>query len=295
MRKLVTFLVALLMVAGCRGGAAPAGRSFTDGAGRQLILGEIPRRIVSMAPANTEILFALGLGSRVVGVTTWCNYPPEAAGTEKVGDAWAPNYELIVGLEPDLVLAAGTAESEIVTRLEALGIPVFVVDAPTIEAVGQQILLIGEVTGASIEAGDIAAGIGRRLDDVRGRVMAAGGERPSVFWVLDEFLWTVGPGSFVHDLITLAGGRNLAEGLGLPYAQYSLEVLIEQDPDVIIAATLDPSFGPGLADLPGWNSLKAVREGRVYRVDGDLVSRPGPRVAEGVETVARLLYPEIFR
>lgn len=294
MRKLSVFLLALLLVAGCRGGAATTGRTFTDGAGRRVTLDRIPQRIVSMAPANTEILFALDLGSRVVGVTNWCNHPPAAAGLERVGDAWSANYERIVALEPDLVLAAGTAESEIVTRLEALGVPVFVVNAPAITDVIEQIRLVGEVTGAGPRAEALATGMERQLDRITSRV-AGSPERPTVFWALDDLLWTVGPGSFSHDLIVLAGGRNVAAGMGLPYAQYSLETLLEQDPDSIIIASLDPGFGPGLVDLPGWKSLRAVRENRVFRVDGDLVSRPGPRVVDGLESIARLLHPEAFR
>ncbi len=295
-RLALAVVVALLGVAGCRT-AVPVERTVTDGAGRVVTLpAASPSRIVSMAPACTEILFALGLGDRLVGVTTWCDYPEEARSLTKVGDAWSPDYERIVGLKPDVVLAAGTAESEIVLRLQAYDIPVVVVNAATVDEVPAQVELVGEVTGRIEQARELAASMRSRLQEVRRRVAEIPvTARPTVFWVLDDLLWTVGPGSFVHDLLESSGGRNVAEALGVPYAQYSLEALLEKNPDVIVLAALDPTLGPGLEALPGWSNLRAVREGRVYRVDADLVSRPGPRVVDGVELVARLLHPQVFR
>ncbi|HSW10759.1 MAG TPA: cobalamin-binding protein [Bacillota bacterium] len=295
----IAALVLLLLVVvamNLRQPAAPVeGRTFLDGAGRHVTLPGIPQRLISMAPANTEILFALGLGDRVLGVTTWCNYPAEAQAIEKVGDAWAPNYERIVALQPDLVLAAGTADSEVVVRLEALGVPVLVVNAPTVADVVEQVVLVGAATGAAQRAAELAGAMRDRIEEIEARVAPAAADRPTVFWALDDQLWTVGPGSFVHDLIELAGGRNLAEGLGAPYAQYSLEALLQADPDVIIVATLAPGAVAGLDALPGWSDLTAVKAGRVHPVDGDLVSRPGPRIVDGLELVARLLYPGQFR
>jgi iron complex transport system substrate-binding protein len=291
----VVLLLLLAVAVALRQPAQPVERTVTDGAGRQVVLRGIPQRLISMAPANTEILFALGLGPQVVGVTTWCNYPDEAQAIEKVGDAWAANYERIVALQPDLVLAAGTADSEVVVRLEELGVPVLVVNAPTVAEVVEQVLLVGRVTGVDGRATELAGAMRDRMEQVRDRVAAPAGERPVVFWVLDDQLWTVGPGSFVHDLIELAGGRNLAEGLVAPYAQYSLEALLKADPDVIVVATLAPGSVAALDALPGWSQLTAVKAGRVHPVDGDLVSRPGPRIGEGLELVARLLYPERFR
>lgn len=292
----LTLALTLLVATGCRLAApVPAERTFTDGAGREVTLRGVPQRLISMAPSNTEILFALGLGPQVLGITAWCNYPVEAAALEKVGDWWAPNYERIVALRPDLVFATGTADSEIVVRLEALGVPVLVVNAPTLAEVIEQVLLVGEVTGATNRAAELAEAMRRRMQEVRDRIAAAPGDPPTVFWALDDQLWTVGPGSFVHDLISLAGGRNIAEGLGTAYAQYSLESLLQADPDVIIVAILAPDSVAGLDALPGWSNLRAVQAGRVHQVDGDLVSRPGPRIVEGLELVARLLYPEQFR
>jgi len=246
-----------------------------------------------MAPSNTEILFALGLGDKVVGVTTYCNYPPEATAVAKVGDSYAPDYEKIIALEPDLVMAVGTAESQLVQDLENYGLTVFVLEAATVDEVPTNIELAGKITGVPERAAELAADIRARIEAVQERVgEVAGGERPTVFWCLDNMLWTVGPGSFVHDLITKAGGDNIAKTLGQPYGQFSLEGLLEADPDVIIIPMLDPVVEEDLAGLDGWSSLTAVQEGRVHAVDPDVVSRPGPRIAEAIETVCDILYPE---
>lgn len=286
-------LLVVTAVTGCGlfGGDGP--RTVVDSVGREVTLERSPKRIVSMAPSNTEILFALGLGDRVVGVTNFCNYPPEAADIEKVGDHWAPDYEKIVALEPDLVLAVGTAESQIVKDLESYGLKVFVVEAETVDEVADNVELVGRITGAVKEAEALAGDIRSRIDAVRQRVAeTAVGERPSVFWVLDSMLWTVGPGSFVHDLITVAGGENVAASSGQAYCQFSMESLLAADPDVIIMPIIDPAAADALAANEGWESLTAVKEGRVHMIDPDIVSRPGPRIAEAIERVAAILYPE---
>lgn len=293
--RLVRVLVLLVIVSLVAGGCALVGKrgvSAVDDAGREISLERAPRRIVSMAPSNTEILFALGLGERVVGVTSWCNYPPETAGVEKVGDWWAPDYEKIVALEPDLVLAVGTAESELVKRLEGLGLKVFILQAETVLQVPEDIEQVAAITGVPEKGAEVASDLRRRIEAVQGRVgVVTEGERPTVFWVLDADLWTVGPGSFVHDLIVLAGGVNIAGTLVQAYGQLSLETVLEADPDVIIIPLLDPSLPEALGRLSGWASLRAVRDGRVYQIDPDVVSRPGPRIADALEEVAKLLYP----
>lgn len=291
--RLVRVLVLLVIVSLVAGGCALVGKrgvSAVDDAGREISLERAPRRIVSMAPSNTEILFALGLGERVVGVTSWCNYPPETAGVEKVGDSWAPDYEKIVALEPDLVLAVGTAESELVKRLEGLGLKVFILQAETVLQVPEDIEQVAAITGVPEKGTEVASDLRRRIEAVQGRVgVVTEGERPTVFWVLDADLWTVGPGSFVHDLIVLAGGVNIAGTLGQASGQLSLETVLEADPDVIIIPLLDPSLPEALGRLSGWASLRAVRDGRVYQIDPDVVSRPGPRIADALEEVAKLL------
>jgi len=286
-------LAGALTTGGCLLG--PRAVTVTDDAGRVLTLDRAPERIVSMAPSNTEILFALGLGDRVVGVTTYCNYPPEAAAVEKVGDAYSPDYEKIVSLRPDLVVAVGTADSDLVKGLEGYGLKVLVLQAATVDQVASDILLVGKVCRADKAAEKLAAKLQQRLAAVKERLAAvSAAPRPTVFWCLDRGLWTVGPKSFVSDIIKLAGGQNIGDSLGMAYGQFSLETLLQTDPDVIIIPVLDQSVPAELAKLPGWSTLKAVREGRVYQIDPDIVSRPGPRVADAVEQVAALLHPDVF-
>lgn len=294
----VVLVLALAMASVLATGGCLLGRSrvtVVDDAGREVTLERVPERIVSMAPSNTEILFALGVGEKVVGVTSFCNYPPEVAGVEKVGDAFAPDYEKIVSLKPDLVLAVGTAESQLVKGLEGYGMKVLVLQAQTVDQVLEDIELVGKVTGTEKQARELAEDIRSRVEAVRSKTAQIGPEgRARVFWCLDSQLWTVGPGSFVNDLIAVAGGVNVAAGLGQPYGQFSMESLLEADPDVIVIPVLEPSVPADLARLDGWSRLEAVRQGRVFTIDPDLVSRPGPRIAEAIESLAALLYPDLF-
>ncbi len=277
------------------GGCVPKRITATDDAGRQITLDHAPVKIVSMAPSNTEILYALGLGDRVVGVTTFCNYPAETAGVAKVGDSWSPDYEKIVSLEPDVVFAVGTAESELVKGLEGYGLKVVVLQAATVSQVADDVRLVAKVCGVE-EAGEtLASELESRIEAVSRRVTAVPVEQhPTVFWCLDSDLWTVGPNSFISDVITMAGGRNIAADLGMDYGQFSMESLLQADPDVIIVPVLDQSVPAKLAQIAGWSTLSAVKNGRVYQIDPDVVSRPGPRIAEAVEQVAALVNPETF-
>lgn len=175
---IMALLAGLALFSGC-------GRdkvTVTDDAGRQVALDRTPRKIVSMAPSNTEILFALGLGERVVGVTNYCNYPPETAGVAKMGDAWAPDYEKIVSLQPDLVLAVGTAASELVKGLEGYGLKVLVLQADTVDKVAADVELVGRVTGVEKAAKRLAADVLARLAAVEQKTSGIpSADRPSVF------------------------------------------------------------------------------------------------------------------
>ena len=274
----------------------PKTTTISDDAGRQVQIKGQPKRIVSMAPSNAEILFALGLGDRVVGVSNYDDYPPEATTKEKVGDALNPNYEKIAALKPDLVLAVGTAQSEIVKKLEGYNINVIVLNAQKVRDALNDIALVGRVTGTSTKATEITAAMSKKLDEVQAKVAGVPADkRPTVFWALDASLYTVGPGSFIDDLITLAGGKNIAADTKQAYPQFSQEALIARNPDVIIIPLIDPTLANQLKTMKGWDKLKAVKEGRVYTIDPNIVSRPGPRIATGVETVAKLLHPELFK
>ncbi|MHB0884929.1 MAG: ABC transporter substrate-binding protein [Bacillota bacterium] len=291
----VSLAAVISLVAGCSL-FGPKTTTVSDDAGRQVQLTGQPERVVSMAPSNAEILFALGLGDRVVGVTNYDNYPAETATKEKVGDAFNPNYEKITALKPDLVLAVGTAQSQIVQKLEGYKVKVMVLNAKKVRDVLADITLVGKITGTTAKAAEITGAMDKKLNDIQAKVAAVPAEqRPTVFWALDNTLYTVGPGSFVDDLITLAGGRNIAADAKQDYPQFSQEELLARDPDVIVIPLLDESMKPQFKAIKGWDKLKAVKTNRVYFIDPDIVSRPGPRITAGVEEVAKMLHPDLFK
>lgn len=270
--------------------------TLKDEAGREVKLATRPQRLVSMAPSNTEILFALGLGDKVFGVSNFDNFPPEATKKEKVGDAFNPNYEKIVGLKPDLVLAVGTAQSEIVKKLDGLKVPTFVLQASSLAAVYDEINLVGKITGTAAKAQEVVGVMQAKEKAVLAKVAAvAADKRPKVFWMLDDQLWTVGPGSFINDILVKLGATNVATKTNQAYSQYSMESLLKDDPDVIVIGSSSPDTMDKVKKLNGWSKLTAVKNNKVYTVNPDLVSRPGPRLMDGLEAAAKVLYPDQFK
>ena len=265
-----------------------------DGVGNEVTIEAEPQRIISLAPSHTETLYALGLGERVVGVTAYCNYPPEAADKQTVGEFSTIDLELAVGLEPDLVLATSMHMAEIVPALQDRDVTVFVADPQSVSGVMDTILSIGEITGQKEEADVLVAQMQGRIDAVQDMIEDA--PPPQVFWELGPELFTSGPGSFVNDLIILAGGENVASDADTPWPQLSVEAIILKDPDVIVLA--DHNYGQTVEmvkERPGWEDINAVREGRIIELtDDDIVSRPGPRIVEGLEFLAQALHPNQF-
>jgi len=287
-------LAALCTAAGCTE-SAPA--DVTDDQGRLVHLDAVPARIVSHVPSITETLFALDLGDRIVGVSDHCNYPAEVADKAKVGGYYTPSIEKIAALDPDLVLTDGYAED--IPQLDSLGIPYIVIDPPDIDGLIRDIELLGEATGSREKAAEIVSDFENRVEAVVAAVSDAPGTR--VFYVFDATdltkPWTAGPGSFVDALITLAGGENIAGEAQGAWIQFSMEEIVNSDPEVIL---IDSSHGTATvasADLeenPLWQGLSGVKNGRMGVVDGDLVNRPGPRLVEGLEQIAGIVHPELF-
>lgn len=300
-RRGVLFLglaLAAALLAGCGGRDVrpAAGITAVDALGRTVAVPKPPERIVSLAPSNTEILFALGLGERVAGVTDYCDYPPEARAKEKVGGFKDPSVEKVISLRPDLVLATGGIQREVVDRLDALGVPVFVLDPRSMDEVLAGIRTVARLAGAAAEGERVAAGLEARVAATRdrtARIPEAG--RPAVFYeVWPDPLMTAGPGSFAHDMIGIAGGRNVAAGTAQPYPKFSLEELLAADPAVIVTPFAETARDLGAGRRPGWRGIRAVRDGRIAVVNQDLTSRPGPRLVDGLEAMARAIHPEIF-
>jgi iron complex transport system substrate-binding protein len=298
-------LLALLIIAlvGCTGGKATEASesakpiSVVDDAGRTVEIAKTPQRIISLAPSNTEILFALGLGDKVVGVTDFCNYPEEAKSIEQIGTYFEPNIEKIFSLSPDLVLAI-TGLPEVIAKLEELGIPALILDPSDLEAVLANIQLVGKVTGAEKEAEALVSEMRGRIAVVTEKVTEVK-ERPAVFCEIDATdpskPWTTGPGSFMDAMILLSGGTNVAAGAESAWVQLSAEEIIAKDPDIIILA--DSKYGvtpESVRERPGWEVITAVKEGAIFDLNDDLISRPGPRIVDGLEAVARIIHPELF-
>jgi len=263
-------------------------RTITDELGRSVQVPADARRIVSLAPSITEILFALGAGDRVAGVTSYCDYPPEARRKTPVGDTLKPSVERIVALDADLVIISTASQVEASFReLEGLGIPVYVTNPRSVDGVVESIDKIGELIDARDRARQLTGGLRRRIAAVETRVAQT--SRPSVLAVLGtEPLITVGAGSFINDLIDRAGAHSISAEERADYPQYSIEAVIARQPEVILLQTGGKELTEQLRQTP------AGRSNRVYHIDDDLLLRPGPRIVDGLEQLAAKFHPEQF-
>jgi iron complex transport system substrate-binding protein len=265
-----------------------------DDAGRKITLKEKPKRLISLAPSNTEILFALGLEKRIVGVTKFCDYPPAAKKKPKIGGFADPSIEKIISLKPDLVFATGGIQQPIVKKLEEAKLTVFVIDPKTLDSLLSVLERVGKLTGNVTEARRLVKKLKQRILEVKTKV-AEVKKRPKVFFELfKEPLMTAGGTSIINDLIKIAGGRNIASSVEQEYPQFSLEVLIKENPDVYLASSGSMAKPGDIKKRAGWQSIKAVKENRVYVIDENLVTRPGPRLVDGLEIFAQAIHPEIF-
>ncbi len=268
-----------------------------DKFGNKEVLDKEPMRIISLAPSNTEILFALGLGDRVVGVTSFCDYPEEAKSKEIVGDYSGHNLERIIELEPDLVLVYGPGDEEENIILRDAGIKVLCFMSETMDEIMRDIEIIGKATGKKTEAEEIINSIKEKRDYILEKVKDA--EEVTVFYeIWHDPLMGAGKGSFMDELITLAGGKNIAYDTDGAYPQYDLEQLIERDPQVYLASKdSDDKTIESIKLRPGYDAISAIKNDRIYLFKGNeanLVSRPGPRIGEALEVVAKAIHPELF-
>ena len=273
---------------------------ITDQLGRAVTLNKMPERIVSLAPSNTEILFALGLGDNVVGVSDYCDYPPEAQEKVKVGGFSTADIEKIVAIEPDLILTTDIHKDEVLPALEKVGLTVVTLDPRSLDEVLESITLVGEITGKDEEASRLVAEMADRISAITDKTaLLSEAQRPRVFYVMwHDPLMTVGTDTRIHELIEKAGGVNIIQDTE-GYPTISLEVLIEANPQVLIAGS---GMGEG-ADLPfqfastesRLKDLDARINGRVYEINTDLVGRPTPRMIDALEQLAEFIHPEIFK
>lgn len=305
--RFIAFLASILLLIGACGGTvtpSPAASvatpryplTVTDDRGTQVTFTGPVARIVSIAPSSTEIVFALGAGDRMVAVDDFSDFPAEAKALPKVG-GFRTSPEKILSFQPDVVLA--TTTGNLAPALEAQGVRVVVFEPSDFDGVYRNIAVLGKVVDREDEA--------RRLvDRMRQRISAIGEKarsltpKPRVLHELDASdptkIYVAGPGNFVDAMIQVAGGTNVASGAQSKFPQLSVEEIIRSNPEVIVLS--DAAFGATpevVAARPGWSALDAIKKDRVYPIDPDIVSRPGPRLADGVEAYAKLLHPQAFR
>ena len=273
-----------------------APRTFVDDLDRKLYLAKPPKRIVSLAPSITEILFAIGAENELVGVTDFCNYPPAALEKPKVGYS-RPNLEVLVALEPQLVLAPPSfLRADLLAKLEQLKIPTFVMESKTVEGIFGHIQMVGRMVGRASEANAYTAVMRKEIADLTKQV--EGHPRPTLLYVLNsEPLITVGPGSFIHHLIELAGGRNAAGRANAPYPRLTMEEVLTQNPDILLFPIGEYEGIPQAEQdrWKRWDSLRAVQEGKILQIQSDLLNRPGPRVIKGLRQLVTLLHPDVIQ
>lgn len=259
-----------------------------------LKLEEPPTAIVSLSAGHTEMLFAIGAGGQVIAGDNFSDCPANTADIQHI-DSFDPSVEAIVALKPDLVIITFDPGDAVRPALEGAGIPVFFLNAPeSVEGVYAQIEQLGRVTGHAAEATALTAGMNGRIQKV---VETARGidVRPSVFHEVDTSYYSAGPGSFVGDLYDILRVENIANVTGEAFPLMTEEAIIAGRPEVIILADEDAGESPETVKArAGWGAIPAVQNNRIFAVDPDIISRPGPRLVEAIETLARLLYPEDF-
>ena len=291
---LVLLSISLVLTACSPTEQTPVDYVFDD-LGRLVAINGTPQRIVSLAPSNTEILFALGLEGKVVGVTDWCDYPPEALEKEKVGGYDTPDIEKIVALNPDLILVAYGTPIDVINTMEGLGLTIFGIKSTDLDDVLNDIRTVGEITDKEVEAqaltSEMAVGIQAVTDQTEELE-----QRPKVFYLLwggeGSALWTAGSGTFIHELIERAGGVNICGNI-TGYPIISIEEVIARNPEVIITSSW-PGVYEWAMNETALNATDARQNNRVFVCDDNLAQRPGPRLVEGLEWFAYFIHPEIF-
>ncbi|MBP6963659.1 MAG: ABC transporter substrate-binding protein [Armatimonadetes bacterium] len=289
MKRLAITLLALLVLP-CAAGVAKYPTTIKDCRGKAVNIVREPKRIVSIAPSCTEILFALGLEKRVVGVTRFCNYPEAARKKPRIGDI-RTSVEKVISLKPDLVLAHGFLNEEAIRSLEKHGIVVAAFDPKTLDEAMRDIRTIGLITNREKQASRIVTSMKSTIALVKKKAAVIKSRPKVLVAVQGEPLWAAGPRTFVDEMVRLAGGTNLASDAKPGFNQFSTEAAVWRKPDIVIYTTPTDRqiFSKGL-----WARTNAARKKRVHEVNPDLLVRPGPRLTDGLKAVARLIHPDVF-
>lgn len=266
--------------------------TITDDASRTVTIESEPKRVVSLAPANTEIVYSLGIIDRLVGVTTWDDYPAQVKDIAKMGDFTTPNIEAIAGARPDLILLTGGVQADVLSKLEGLGAKVVVVDPQTLDGVSAAIQTVAKATGTTAKGAQVVAGMDKDLADITAK-LAGAQPTPAFIEIGWNPLFTAGPGTLLNDLLLRGGGVNVVTEKG--YVGYSVEQLVKDQPEVYLGTLSSIGAATTLAKRPGYGAIAAITSNRVFSLSDNLVSRPGPRVVEGVREIAKALHPDLFK
>jgi len=312
----LTILLATVLLVACTAGGqtlsslpsptslppTPQSIRLRDGLGTEIELSGAAQRIVSLAPSNTEILFALGAGNQLVGRDSFSDYPSEALQIQDVGGGFGNlDVEPIIALQPDLILASPLTAAEQVQGLRDLGLTVFVLPNPLqFDDLYTNLMTVASLTGRIQEAETLIVQLKQRVQSVDEKLSGIA-RRPLVFYEIDgtdpNAPWTAGPNTFIDMLITRAGGLNFGHDLQGDWVQVSLEEILRRDPELILLG--DAIWGGVTVEAvmarPGWGELSAVKNQRVYPFDDNIVSRPGPRLVDGLEALAKLFHPDRFQ
>jgi len=272
-------------------------KEVVDQLGRRVRVPEHPIRIVALAPSITEIVFALDAGDRLKGVTRFSNFPPQAENLPKVGSYVQLDLEKIMAIQPDLCIAVKDGNpKEIIERLDRLGVPVYAVDPRNLRALTETILEIGNLLDVMPRAKTLVQQMEEKTRIITSKIAGAT-QRPAVFFQIGIApIISAGTDTFIHELITLAGGINLAQG-PTPYPRFSREQILSLSPEVFIITTMTRgvSFDQIKAEWQRWPQMPAVKNNRIHLIDSDLVDRASPRLVEGLEVLAQLIHPMLFR
>lgn len=266
----------------------------TDILGRKVTIEKEPEKVASVAPNSTETLFALGLGDKVIGVSKQCDYPEEALDKDKLGDFWEPNVELIVAAAPDILFVGNKAPEDFIAKIEENGIKVLAFEGYNLEDTYECIINTGKVMGAQGVASDLVDSMKDKVDEIQEKVASA--DKPKTYFVIsygEMGDFTAGSGSFIDEMINLAGGENVAGDMEEEWAEYSIEKLVEKAPEIIM--TTPQAIPEGLKEAPGYKELEAIKEDKIVVLDDNLVMRSGPRIVEGLEEMAKGLHPDFFK
>jgi iron complex transport system substrate-binding protein len=288
---LVALLSIVLVLAACTTPVQTPKQYVVDDLGRLVAINGTPQRIISLAPSNTEILFALGLGDEVVGVTMYCDYPAQALDKEKVGDYYGPDIEKMIALQPDLILATDFHRFDLIPALEQQGFAVFAVAPQTLDDVLESIERIGEITGKEAEALQLVNEMTNKIEAVEEQTEELG-PKPRVFYMTwHDPMWTVGRNTWIDDLINIAGGVNIFSENFESGAMVQIEWVVLHNPEIVITSEWSYDWALNATELA---STSASQTGRIHTFDDDLAQRPGPRLLQGLEWFAYLIHPEIF-